>query len=81
MVADVLHVGFGIPYIVSTIFFVLALAIILLAWYASEKTLSIHSIYTRHREVFYWLAVLATFSLGTAAGDMTATTMHLELGG
>ncbi|WP_026881439.1 membrane protein [Clostridium akagii] len=77
MVADVLHVGFGIPYIVSTIFFVVALAIIFLAWYASEKTLSIHSIYTCHREIFYWLAVLATFSLGTAAGDMTATTMHL----
>ncbi len=77
MVADVLHVGFGIHYIVSTIFFVVALAIIFLSWYASEKTLSIHSIYTRHREAFYWLVVLATFSLGTAAGDMTATTMHL----
>lgn len=77
MVADVLHVGLGIPYIVTTIFFVVALTIIFVAWYASEKTLSIHSIYTCHRETFYWTTVLTTFSLGTAAGDMTATTMHL----
>jgi uncharacterized membrane-anchored protein len=77
MAADVLHVGFGIPYIVSTIFFVIALAIIFAVWYACEKTLSIHSIYTRNREAFYWATILATFALGTAAGDMTATTMHL----
>lgn len=77
MAADVLHVGFGIPYIVSTPFFMIALAIIFATWYASEKTLSIHSIYTRRREFFYWATILATFALGTAAGDMTATTMHL----
>jgi len=77
MAADVLHVGFGIPYIVSTTFFVAALAIIFAAWYVSEKTLSIHSIHTRRREAFYWAAILATFALGTAAGDMTAITMHL----
>ena len=46
-------------------------------WYASEKTLSIHSIYTIRRELFYWATVLTTFALGTAAGDVTATTMHL----
>jgi len=77
MAADVLHVGFGIPYIVSTTFFVVALAIIFATWYTCEKTLSIHSIYTRHREAFYWAAILATFALGTAAGDMTAVTLHL----
>lgn len=55
----------------------MALAIVLGAWYAKEKTLSIHSIYTRRRETFYWLTVLVTFALGTAAGDMTATSMHL----
>jgi len=77
MAADVLHVGFGIPYLVSTIFFVVTLIIIFSIWYASEKTLSIHSINTRHREAFYWAAILATFALGTAAGDMTAITMHL----
>jgi uncharacterized membrane-anchored protein len=77
MAADVLHVGLGIPYIVSTAFFVVALAAILAVWYASEKTLSIHSIRTRRRELFYWATVLATFALGTAAGDMTATTLRL----
>ncbi|SMC20113.1 Uncharacterized membrane-anchored protein [Clostridium acidisoli DSM 12555] len=76
MAADVLHVGFGIPYIVSSIFFVVALVIIFVTWYLSEKTLSIHSVYTRRREFFYWATVLATFALGTAVGDMTATTMN-----
>lgn len=77
MVADVLHVGFGIPYLVSTIFFAISLVVIFIAWYMGEKTLSIHSITNRRREVFYWATVMATFALGTAAGDMTATTMHL----
>jgi uncharacterized membrane-anchored protein len=77
MVADVLHVGLGIPYLVSTTCFVVALAVIFAVWYASEKTLSIHSVYTRRREAFYWATVMATFALGTAAGDMTASTMHL----
>jgi len=77
MAADVLHIGLGIPYVVSTVFFAVALAIIFAVWYMSEKTLSIHSIYTRRRELFYWATVMATFALGTAAGDMTAATMHL----
>jgi uncharacterized membrane-anchored protein len=75
--ADALHVGFGIPYLDSTIFYSVVLAVVFAAWYLSEGTLSIHSIYTKRREVFYWAAVLATFALGTAAGDMTATTLHL----
>jgi uncharacterized membrane-anchored protein len=77
MAADVMHVGLGIPYLVSTTFFAVALTIIFVTWYSIEKTLSIHSIYTRRREAFYWTAVLGTFALGTAAGDMTAYTMHL----
>ncbi|OOM75223.1 hypothetical protein [Clostridium sp. BL-8] len=77
MAADVLHVGLGIPYIVSTMFFMITLTIIFIIWYLSEKTLSIHSIFTRRRELFYWSVILTTFALGTAAGDMTATTMHL----
>ncbi|MDB5053059.1 MAG: hypothetical protein JWM44_1109 [Bacilli bacterium] len=77
MVADVMHVGLGIPYLVSTTFFAVALTIIFITWYAIEKTLSIHSIYSRRREAFYWSTVLGTFALGTAAGDMTAYTMHL----
>jgi uncharacterized membrane-anchored protein len=77
MAADVLHIGLGIPYIVSTLFFGLALAGIFIVWYKKEKTLSIHSIYTVRREVFYWLTVMATFALGTATGDMTAYTLGL----
>ncbi len=77
MVADVLHIGFGIPYIVTTIFFAISLAIIFVLWYRVEGTLSIHSIYTLRREFFYWATVMATFALGTAAGDMTASTLGL----
>lgn len=77
MAADVIHIVLGVPYLVSTLFFALVLAIIFLIWYASEKTLSIHSIYTRRRELFYWATVIATFALGTAAGDMTAATLNL----
>ena len=77
MAADVLHVGFGIPYAASTSFFAVALSGILGGWYLSERTLSIHSIFTRRRELFYWATILTTFALGTAAGDMTASTMHL----
>jgi uncharacterized membrane-anchored protein len=77
MAADVLHVGLGVPYVASTAFFVVALAAVFVVWYASEKTLSIHSIVTWRRELFYWATVMTTFALGTAAGDMTAVTMHL----
>lgn len=77
MAADGLHGGLGISFLASTIFFVVVQAIIFIVWYAVEKTLSIHSIYTRRREAFYWATVLGTFALGTAAGDMTASTMHL----
>jgi uncharacterized membrane-anchored protein len=77
MVADVLHIELGIPYLVSTVAFALTLTLIFSAWYSSERTLSIHSIDTRRRELFYWAAVLATFALGTAAGDMTASTLGL----
>lgn len=77
MAADVLHVVIGIPYVVSSAFFAAALAVIFVAWYASEKTLSIHSVYAGRRELFYWATVMATFALGTAAGDMTAATVGL----
>jgi len=77
MAADVAHVVLGIPYLVSTAFFASALAIIFVTWYVSEKTLSIHTIYSGRREMFYWATVIATFALGTAAGDMTASTLRL----
>jgi uncharacterized membrane-anchored protein len=73
MAADALHVGLGVPYTLSTPLFLVALAAVFALWYASERTLSIHSITTRRRETFYWAAVLTTFALGTAAGDLTAT--------
>ncbi|MFD9094813.1 hypothetical protein [Streptomyces collinus] len=73
MAADILHVGLGIPYTLSTPLFMIALAAVFALWYGAERTLSIHGIRTRRREVFYWAAVLATFALGTAAGDLTAT--------
>ncbi len=77
MCADVLHVGLGVPYIASTIFYALVLAVVFRTWYLSEGTLSIHSITSERRELFYWAAVLATFALGTAAGDLTAVTFGL----
>jgi uncharacterized membrane-anchored protein len=77
MAADTLHIVLGVPYLASTIFFAISLGIIFLFWYTAEKTLSIHSIYTRRRELFYWSTVLATFALGTAAGDMTASSLQL----
>ncbi len=77
MAADVAHIVIGVPYFISTLCFSLVLGIVFFSWYFSEKTLSIHSIYTRRRELFYWATVMATFALGTAAGDMTASTLHL----
>ena len=76
MAADVLHVGLGVPYAVSTAFFGVALAAVFIVWYRTERTLSIHSIYTPRRELFYWAAVVTTFALGTAAGDLSAVTLH-----
>jgi uncharacterized membrane-anchored protein len=77
MAADVLHIQFGVPYIASTILFAIALTVVFAAWYRSEGTLSIHSIFTTRRELFYWAAVLATFAMGTAAGDLAAYTANL----
>jgi len=77
MAADVVHIVLGVPYIVSTVVFAIALTVIFVIWHRTEKTLSIHSIYTPRRELFYWLAVVTTFALGTAAGDMTAITFNL----
>ncbi|MDI1289797.1 MAG: hypothetical protein PSX37_07615 [bacterium] len=70
LVTDNLTDNLGVPLESSTIVFSVILGLVFLAWYASERTLSIHSIYTRRREAFYWLAILVTFALGTAAGDL-----------
>lgn len=77
MAADVVHIVLGVPYLISTICFAIALTAIFIIWKRVEKTLSIHSIYTPRREIFYWLTIVTTFALGTATGDMTAITLSL----
>jgi uncharacterized membrane-anchored protein len=77
MAADVLHVGFGVPYAISSGLYGVVLLAVFLGWQKTEKTLSIHSVDTPRREAFYWASVVATFALGTAVGDLTATTFHL----
>jgi len=72
LVTDNLTDNLGVPLEMSTILFVIALAATFSAWYALEGTLSIHTIFTNRREAFYWLAILFTFALGTAAGDLVA---------
>ena len=75
--ADAVHVVLGVPYAVSTVAFLLAVLAAFGIWYRVEGTLSIHAIDTRRRELFYWVAVIMTFALGTALGDFTATTLGI----
>lgn len=77
MVADVTHIVLSVPYAVSTPAFAVVLVAVFLLWRRIEGELSVHSIFTQRRELFYWAAVLATFALGTALGDLTAVTFHL----
>lgn len=77
LVTDNLVDIYGVALETTTIIFSIALAITFVAWYASEKTLSIHTIVTTKREAFYWIAILFTFALGTAAGDLVAEGMNL----
>jgi len=72
LVTDNLVDNLGVPLEVNTIVFTVILALTFAIWYAVERTLSIHSIYTTRRETFYWLAILFTFALGTSAGDLVA---------
>ena len=76
-VADAMHLFIGIPYSGTTFLWAVVLALVFWLWYRSERTLSIHSIYTQRREVFYWAVVFATFAEGTALGDWTAVSLHL----
>ncbi len=77
MCADGLHIQFHVPYADSTALFAILLVITLVTWYATERTLDIHTINAPRREVFYWATVIFTFALGTAVGDLTATPLHL----
>ena len=72
LITDNLTDNFGVSLVTTTVVFSIVLAAVFAAWYASERTLSIHTIVTTRREAFYWLTVLFTFALGTAAGDLTA---------
>jgi uncharacterized membrane-anchored protein len=72
LITDNLTDNLQVPLLTSTIVFGVTLAVTFIAWYASERTLSIHTIVTSKREAFYWLAILFTFALGTAAGDLVA---------
>jgi uncharacterized membrane-anchored protein len=77
MCADVVHVAFHVPYIVSALCFSVALIAVFVWWHKVEGTLSIHSITSTRRELFYFLTVTVAFALGTAVGDLTAITLHL----
>lgn len=77
LVTDNLTDGLGVPLELSTIVFTILLGLTFLFWYLSEKTLSIHSVYTRKRETFYWLTILFTFALGTATGDLYSEQLGL----
>jgi uncharacterized membrane-anchored protein len=76
-IADFLHLDVHIPYAGTTILWAVILAAVFWTWYRSEGTLSIHSVTTQRREAFYWATVFATFALGTALGDFTATSLNL----
>ena len=76
-ITDLLTDGLGVSLYVSTSIFAVALTAIFAVWYWLERTLSIHDIVTRKRELFYWLAILCTFALGTAAGDLATEALGL----
>ena len=80
LITDNMVDNFGISLVTTTVLFSIALAATFAAWYASERTLSIHTIHTTRREAFYWLAILFTFALGTAAGDLVAEGLALGYG-
>jgi uncharacterized membrane-anchored protein len=80
LITDNLVDNYGVALETTTTLFSIALAVTFATWYWSERTLSIHTIFTTRRESFYWLAILFTFALGTAAGDLTAERLNLGFG-
>ena len=76
-ITDLLTDGLGVSLYVSTAVFAVMLVAIFAVWYAVERNLSVHEIFTRKRELFYWSAILCTFALGTAAGDLATEALHL----
>lgn len=75
MAADVAHVALGVPYAASATAFAVALALVFVLWRRVEGTLAVETVAGGRREVFYWCAVMATFALGTAVGDLAAATL------
>ena len=80
LITDNLVDNLGVSLETTTILFSIALALVFVLWYYSEKTLSVHTIYTAKRELFYWAAILFTFALGTASGDLLAEGLALGYG-
>ena len=80
LISDLLVDGLHISLVITSIAFAIILAAVFAAWYASERTLSIHSIVTTRRELFYWAAIFFTFGLGTSAGDLAAETLDFGYG-
>jgi uncharacterized membrane-anchored protein len=77
LISDNLVDNLGVSLVTTTIIFTVALIAVFVIWYATEKTLSVHTIYTFRRELFYWLAILFTFSLGTSGGDLLSERLGL----
>ena len=77
LISDNLVDGMGVSLVTTSIAFGLILAVVFALWYRTEKTLSIHSIVTTRRELFYWAAILFTFAMGTSVGDLLAETLDL----
>ena len=75
LISDNLVDNLGVPLTTTTVIFVVGLIAVFIAWYMSEKTLSVHTIYNARREAFYWAAILFTFSLGTSGGDLLSERM------
>jgi uncharacterized membrane-anchored protein len=80
LITDNLTDGHNVPLTTTTPIFAVILAAVFASWFAVERTLSIHTIFTRRREGFYWLSILFTFALGTAAGDLVAEKFSLGYG-
>jgi uncharacterized membrane-anchored protein len=77
LISDNLVDNLGVSLVTTTIIFATSLVVVFVLWYVREKTLSVHSIQTTRREIFYWSAILCTFALGTSAGDLIGESLGL----
>jgi uncharacterized membrane-anchored protein len=77
LISDNLVDNLGVSLMTTSLIFTFALIAVFVFWYVSERTLSVHTIYTLRRELFYWAAILFTFSLGTSAGDLLSESLGL----